>query len=44
MDLVSLFAGSFLSVFLLTLTGYSIYLGFGPGSEDLRDPFEEHED
>jgi PsbN protein len=30
--------------FLLSLTVYSIYLGFGPPSKTLRDPFEEHED
>jgi PsbN protein len=29
---------------LISVTGYSIYIGFGPPSKDLRDPFEEHED
>lgn len=29
---------------LLSMTGYSLYVGFGPPSETLRDPFEEHED
>ncbi len=29
---------------LLSITGYSIYVGFGPPSQQLRDPFEEHED
>nr|BBD21534.1 photosystem II protein N [Rhipidosiphon lewmanomontiae] len=33
----------FLWCFLLSITGYSIYLGFGPPSKKLRDPFEEHE-
>ena len=32
-----------LAVFLLSITGYSIYIGFGPPSKKLRDPFEEHE-
>mmetsp|Transcript_7620 Transcript_7620/g.19457 ORF Transcript_7620/g.19457 Transcript_7620/m.19457 type:complete len:121 (+) Transcript_7620:76-438(+) len=26
------------------ISGYSLWSAFGPGSEDLRDPFEEHED
>lgn len=34
----------FLSFFLLSITGYSVYVGFGPPSKKLRDPFEEHED
>ena len=38
----------FLTVFIATLllgfTGYSLYVGFGPGSKSLRDPFDEHED
>ena len=29
---------------LLSITGYSIYLGFGAPSNNLRDPFDEHED
>nr|YP_009306293.1 photosystem II protein [Derbesia sp. WEST4838]AOP19197.1 photosystem II protein [Derbesia sp. WEST4838] len=29
---------------LLSITSYSVYLGFGPPSNKLRDPFEEHED
>jgi len=29
---------------LLGITTYSIYTAFGPGSKNLRDPFEEHED
>lgn len=37
-----------LSIFILGLllgiTGYSIYVAFGPVSKKLRDPFEEHED
>ena len=34
----------FLWCLLLSITGYSIYIGFGPPAEQLRDPFEEHED
>jgi PsbN protein len=34
----------FIGCFLLSLTGYSIYVGFGPASTELRDPFDEHED
>jgi PsbN protein len=33
-----------LFVFSLSITGYSLYVGFGPPSKQLRDPFEEHED
>ena len=29
---------------LISITCYSIYTAFGPGSKGLRDPFEEHED
>ena len=34
----------FVSSLLLGVTSYSIYSSFGPGSKNLRDPFEEHED
>jgi photosystem II PsbH protein len=34
----------FLGSFLLGVTIYSVYVGFGPPSKRLRDPFEEHED
>jgi hypothetical protein len=27
-----------------TYSDYSLYVGFGPPSKQLRDPFEEHED
>nr|YP_009139363.1 photosystem II protein N [Lepidodinium chlorophorum]BAR72337.1 photosystem II protein N [Lepidodinium chlorophorum] len=33
----------FLFSFVLRSTVYSIYVGFGPPSKVLRDPFEEHE-
>jgi PsbN protein len=26
------------------ITGYSIYLSFGPPSKELADPFDDHED
>jgi hypothetical protein len=29
---------------LISITVYAIYIGFGPPSNILRDPFEEHED
>nr|YP_009646279.1 N protein of photosystem II [Chloropicon mariensis]QBX97850.1 N protein of photosystem II [Chloropicon mariensis]UQK95299.1 photosystem II protein N [Chloropicon mariensis] len=44
MEFSALFSAVFISCFVFSLTVYSIYLGFGPGSEELRDPFEEHED
>nr|YP_010728916.1 photosystem II protein N [Lithothamnion corallioides]WEA77037.1 photosystem II protein N [Lithothamnion corallioides] len=34
----------FISSLLLGITGYSVYVAFGPISKDLRDPFEEHEE
>ena len=34
----------FVSSLLVGITVYSIYTAFGPGSKNLRDPFEEHED
>ena len=34
----------FISSLLVGITGYSIYTAFGPISQDLRDPFEEHEE
>ena len=43
MDLTTLFSMSFIAGLVLSLSGYSIFMGFGPPSEDLRDPFEEHE-
>ena len=33
-----------LSIFILGITGYSVYTAFGPVSKELRDPFEEHEE
>lgn len=34
----------FIASLLFGVTGYSMYTAFGPGSKDLRDPFEDHED
>jgi PsbN protein len=33
-----------LAVVVIAVTGYSIYMSFGPPSTDLADPFEDHED
>ncbi|MBF2097632.1 MAG: photosystem II reaction center protein PsbN [Gloeomargaritaceae cyanobacterium C42_A2020_066] len=33
-----------IAVFLVGLTGYTLYTAFGPPAESLRDPFDEHED
>ena len=44
MESPAFFYTIFLSCFLLSITGYSIYVGFGPPSKKLRDPFEDHED
>jgi len=40
----SFFFPLFLWSFLFSATIYSIYVGFGPPSERLRDPFKEHDD
>ena len=44
MELSAFLSILFMGCFLLSLTSYSIYTGFGPPSKALRDPFEEHED
>jgi PsbN protein len=44
MESPAFFYTIFLWCLLLSITGYSIYIGFGPPSKELRDPFEEHED
>jgi PsbN protein len=44
MESSALFFPIFFLSFLWGATIYSIYLGFGPPSKQLRDPFEEHED
>lgn len=32
----------FIASLLFGVTGYSMYTAFGPGSNGLRDPFEDH--
>ena len=44
MESPAFFYTVFLSCLLISITGYSLYVGFGPPSQQLRDPFEEHED
>jgi hypothetical protein len=44
MESSAFFFPLFLWSLLLSATAYSIYVGFGPPSKGLRDPFEEHED
>lgn len=43
METISFFSTIFLGCILVSITVYSIYVGFGPTSKRLRDPFEEHE-
>lgn len=33
-----------LAAVCIGVTGYSIYLSFGPPSRELADPFDDHED
>mmetsp|Transcript_44467 Transcript_44467/g.81190 ORF Transcript_44467/g.81190 Transcript_44467/m.81190 type:complete len:112 (+) Transcript_44467:93-428(+) len=35
---------AFVCSIFVGVIGYSLFIAFGPGAEDLRDPFEEHED
>lgn len=44
MERISFFATIFIGCTVVSMTIYSIYVGFGPNSKKLRDPFEEHED
>jgi len=43
MDTATIF-GTSVAIALVALTGYSIYVAFGPPSTELSDPFEDHED
>lgn len=43
METISFFSTIFVGCLLISTTMYSIYIGFGPTSKNLRDPFEEHE-
>nr|AII83918.1 PsbN [Blepharidophyllum vertebrale] len=38
------FVAIFISCPLISFTGYALYTAFGDPSNELRDPFEEHED
>nr|AII84977.1 photosystem II subunit N [Solenostoma flagellatum]AII85160.1 photosystem II subunit N [Solenostoma obovatum]AII85328.1 photosystem II subunit N [Solenostoma cf. schusterianum Davis 431]AII85163.1 photosystem II subunit N [Solenostoma obovatum]AII85226.1 photosystem II subunit N [Solenostoma obovatum] len=38
------FVAIFTSCLLISFTGYALYTAFGKPSNNLRDPFEEHED
>ncbi len=31
-------------ILVVAVTGYAVYLAFGPPSAELSDPFEDHED
>lgn len=33
-----------IGIILVGVTGFSIYMSFGPPSQELDDPFEDHED
>ena len=44
MESPAFFFSLFVWCLLLSITAYSLYVGFGPPSKQLRDPFEEHED
>jgi hypothetical protein len=44
MDSSAFFFPLFVSSLLRSITIYSIFVGFGPPSKRLRDPFQEHED
>lgn len=44
MEKISFFSTIFIACTLISMTAYSVYIGFGPNSTNLRDPFEEHED
>ncbi|PSB04670.1 photosystem II reaction center protein PsbN [Merismopedia glauca] len=33
-----------LAAVTIAIAGFAIYTSFGPPSQELRDPFEEHED
>ena len=44
MDINAFLLINFIGCFVLSITAYSIYTGFGSVSKNLRDPFDEHED
>jgi len=43
MQITSFFISIFFLSLIITITIYSILLGFGPNSKNLLDPFEENQ-
>lgn len=43
MEVIAFFSTIFIGSTLISMTAYSIYIGFGSSKAELRDPFEEHE-
>lgn len=43
MEIISFISAIFVGCFLISITLYCIYMGFGPTSKKFKDPFEEHE-
>ena len=43
MDIISFFSTIFISSAFLSITIFSLIMGFGPGSKKLKDPFQENE-
>ncbi|MEB3212430.1 MAG: photosystem II reaction center protein PsbN [Leptolyngbyaceae bacterium] len=43
MDTATVFIIS-IALATIAVTGYAIYISFGPPSAELADPFEDHED
>ena len=43
MDVTSFFSAIFISSAFVSVTIYSIMMGFGPQSKKLKDPFQENE-
>lgn len=44
MDITSFFSTIFISSVFVSVTIYSIMVGFGPQSKNLKDPFQENSD
>jgi PsbN protein len=38
------FLSASIGAILIAVTGYTVYLSFGPPSNELKDPFDDHED
>ena len=43
MDITSFFSAIFISSAFVSVTIFSILMGFGPQSKTLKDPFQENE-